>query len=108
MEWRGPHDVVERGDERRTVREVGPELRFGSQGGVRLPDCHRLVHAPSVEVGADGAQKVSDERKDLVVGHGEVEAAVLVLDVAVDGDVWSSVSWRKLPSRPVMASFDST
>ena len=69
------------------VREVGHELRLGSQGRLGLPDGHRFVHAPSIEVGTDGAHKVSDEGEDLVDGRGSFEAAVRVLDVAVKGHI---------------------
>src|SRR5919199_3038614 len=36
------------------VREVGHELRLAGQARGRLPRGHRLVHAPTVKVGAGG------------------------------------------------------
>jgi hypothetical protein len=62
------------------------EVRLGGrQPGLvadRLPDGHRLVHAPAVEVGADGPLEVVDELVHLGVGHRPVEPALLVLYVA--------------------------
>ena len=53
-----------------------PHLGEVDLGGVHaglvadgLPDRHRLVHAPAVEVGADGPLEVVDERVHLGVGH---------------------------------------
>jgi hypothetical protein len=84
VQRRGVDDLVGRLPD---VREVGHELRLGGQGGVGLPHGHRLVHAPSIEVGTDGAHKVSDEGEDFVGGVGPFEPAVHVLDVAVKGHI---------------------
>src|SRR5256886_16269133 len=82
---------TESGSKRRSspVLEVETtcEIRLGSQGRLGLPDGHRFVQAPSIEVGTDGAHKVSDEGEDLVDGRGPFEAAVRVLDVAVKGHI---------------------
>src|SRR5919106_3173880 len=59
--------------------------RAGGFDADRLPDGHRLVHAPAVEVGADRPLEVVDERVDLGVGNRPAEPAALVLDVAVEG-----------------------
>ena len=50
-----------------------------------LPDGHRLVHAPAVEVGADRPLEVVDEGVHLGVGHRPVEPAFPVFDVAIEG-----------------------
>ncbi len=84
MHRRGVDDLVGRLPH---VREIGHELRLGSQGRLGLPDCHRLVHAPSVEVGTDGAHKVGDEAEDLIGGRGPFQTALRVLDVAVKGHI---------------------
>lgn len=48
-----------------------------------------LIDQPSLEsrVARCGPHKVGDEREQLVVGLGPIEAALLVLDVAVEGRV---------------------
>jgi hypothetical protein len=84
MQRRGVDDLVGRLPD---VREVGHELRLGRQGRLGLPDGHRLVQAPPIEVGTDGAHKVGDEGEDLVDGLGPLEPAVRVLDVAVKGHI---------------------
>ena len=79
---------------------------MGGQDRVGFPDGHRFVEAPPVEVGADGAHEVGDEREDFVVGLGPVETAVLVLDVAVERHVryvdqlGHAVSLPSLSARP--------
>ncbi len=67
--------------------EVGHEVRPRGQGGVGLPHRHRLVHAPPVEVRACGPHELGDEREDLDVGRGPIEAAAFVLGPAVEGHV---------------------
>ena len=64
-------------------REVGHEVGLRGQGGVGLPDGHRLVQAPPVEERAHGPQEVGGGREHLVVRRGKVEGAAFVLDVAV-------------------------
>ena len=66
MQGRGKDDLVRSLPE---VGEVAHEFRLRGHGGVGLPHGHRLVHAAAVEVGADGADEISDEREDLVVGR---------------------------------------
>ena len=67
--------------------ELRAELRVGGESGIGLPDRHRLVEAPPVEVRVDRAHEVGDERELLVVGLGPVEATLLVLDEPVERHV---------------------
>src|SRR4029453_11554362 len=65
----------------RVVPNEGRQVGEGERG---LPEGYDLVHAASVEVGADGPLEVVDEGVDLLVRLGPVEVAVLVGHAAVE------------------------
>lgn len=49
-----------------------------------LPESHRLIHSPAVEVGADRPLESVDERMHLAIGLGPIEVPSFVLDVPVE------------------------
>lgn len=65
------------------LSEVGLRRRQSGFLADRLPDRHRLVHAPAVEAGTNGPFELVDERMHTGVGNRPINAAVGVFDVAV-------------------------
>ena len=51
---------------------------------VSLPVNHRLIHAPTVQMGADVALEIIDERVHFLIRCRPAKLALLVLDVAVE------------------------
>ena len=64
-------------------RKVAHDRRRSSEAGVGFPNGHRVVHLPPVQMRAGWPREVIDEPVHLIIGHGPVELAIQILDVAV-------------------------
>src|SRR5437588_1793051 len=77
----GVHDLLRRPPD---LGEV-PYHRWLIRAGVHaLPEDHRLVHPPTVKVGADRPLEIVDKSMYLPIGRGPLEVALFVLDVPIE------------------------
>ena len=77
----GVHDFISSLPE---LGELALEGRLGGQGRVTLPHHHGLIHAPPIEMRADGAHEVGDEAEVFLLRRCPVEIARPVFGVAVE------------------------